>query len=142
MTIQSYKVGPGTLTLGSGPLAVAAQMTKAQVDAAENVTQGENIDVLSGETLEEDSSETYSFTLAASILQDISAGGIVDYSWIHKGEEVAFSYVPNTVEDRKVSGIVKPIPISIGGDVSKSTSAKSDFTWRIIGTPTFGDATP
>jgi hypothetical protein len=138
MTIKSYRVGPGTLTLGSGPLAVAAQMTKCQVDAAENVTTTEDITVLSGEVLSGDEDATYKFTLAASILQDISSGGIVDYSWIHKGEEVAFSYVPNTVEDREVSGTVVPIPITIGGEVK--ARAVSDFTWRIIGDPTFGDA--
>lgn len=140
MPVKSYKLGPGELTLGAAPLDVSAQITNCRVEASENVTTGDDIDLLSGETLRGDESATYRFTLAGSLVQDISANGVVDYTWLHKGEEIPFSFVPSTSEGREVTGVCVPIPLTIGGDVSKSSRPSSDFTWRVIGDPDFGAA--
>ena len=140
MTINSYKVGPGTLTLGSGPLNVSAQVLSCQVVPSETVEEEDDINVLSGEVLEGEDTASIDYVLSGSFLQDLAAAGVVDYTWTNAGDEVAFSYVPNTAVDRAIAGTVRLVPLSIGG--TAKTRATSDFEWAIIGTPTFGDATP
>jgi hypothetical protein len=138
MAIESYKVGPGSLTLGSGPLNVSAQVTAAQVVASENVEEEDDINVLSGEVLEGEDTATIDYVLTGTFLQDLAASGVVDYSWQNAGDEVAFIYIPNTVEDRQVSGTLRLVPLTIGG--TAKTRATADFEWAIIGTPVFAAA--
>lgn len=131
--INAYKVGPGSLKLGAGPLVVSAQMLSCSVVPSEKTKETDPVPVLSGEELPGSSSASLTWRLKGKILQDLAAAGLVDYSWIHAGETIAFVYVPNTVEDRQVSGSVRVVPFIIGGDVSKTDSAQSDFDWAIIG---------
>lgn len=149
MTIQSYTVGPGSLTLGAGPLNVSAQVLSCTVEFSEKTKETDPVPVLSGEELPGSSSASLTAKLKGKVLQDLAAAALVDYSWTHAGETVAFKYVPNTDEDRAVTGFVRVIPFTIGGDVSKTDKAQSDFDWAVIGgigdpdNPlTFGDATP
>lgn len=135
MAIQSYKPGPGTLTLGSGPLDVSAQVTACVVEPAENIESSDAIAVLSGEELPAEDTTSLTFTLKATLLQDLAAAGVVDFSWVNAGDEVAFTFVPNTVVDRQVQGTVRVVPITIGGPVKER--ATSDISWVIIGTPDF-----
>lgn len=134
--IKSDLLGPGTLTLGAGALEVSAQLTSCRVNISENVTEGDAIKVLSGERLEADETVDYSYTLEGNLLQDLAAAGVVDWSWINKGTEQAFTFVPNTARARQVAGVLKPVPISIGGDEVERRMT-SDFTWRIVGEPDF-----
>lgn len=140
MTINSYKVGPGTFTLGSGPLDVSAQVTALQVAASESVESEDDVNVLSGEILEGEDVASLDYTVSGTLLQDLAASAVVDYSWQNAGDEVAFKYVPSTAADRAVAGTLRLVPITIGGTAKQR--ATSDFEWAIIGTPTFGDATP
>lgn len=140
MTIVSYKVGPGTLTLGATPLDVSSQVTACQVVPSESVDEEDDIDVLSGEVLEGEDVATVSYVLSGTFLQSLAASAVVDYSWTNASDEVAFKYVPHTTTDRAVSGTLRLVPLAIGGTAKQR--ATSDFEWAIIGTPTFGDATP
>lgn len=145
MAIKTQYLGPGTLTLGTGPLAVSGQITNCRVEASESVTTGTAIPVLSGEELAASERVDHSFTLAGNLLQDWAAGGVVDWSWINAGTEQSFSFVPSTAAARKVSGTIYPVPITIGGDVTGTAAkpgdpARSDFTWRCKGKPAFGAA--
>lgn len=136
MTVKSYKLGPGTLTLGAAPLDVSGQITNCRVEASENVTTiGDALELLSGETLAAEESAAYRFTLAGSLVQDLAANGVIDYTWLNKGLEVPFTFVPSTAEGREVTGVVVPIPLTIGGDVKSRPT--SDFSWRVIGDPDF-----
>lgn len=135
MTIKSYKLGPGTLTLGSGPLAVEGQLTNCRVTPSESVTSTDAIKVLSGEELAGDDTATYTYALEGTLLQDLDTAGVIDWSWDNKGTEQSFTFTPNTVEAATVSGTLTPVPLAIGGDVASRPT--SDFTWRIKGTPTF-----
>lgn len=147
MTIKTYNLGPGTLTLGAGALAVQGQITNCRVSAAEAVTAGAAIPVLSGEELEASERITFNWTLAGNLLQDLDAGGVIDWSWTNKGTEQPFTFVPSTAEGRSVEGICKPVPITIGGDVTGTAAnpgdpAKADFSWRCKGgvdEPVFGN---
>jgi len=149
MAIESYKVGPGSLTIGAGPLNVSAQVLSCSVVPSEKVKETDPRPVLSGEELSGSSSASLTWRLKGKVLQDLAAAGLVDYSWLNAGDEVDFVYIPNTAEDRAVEGTVRVMPFTIGGDVSKTDPAESDFDWAIIGgigdatNPlTFGDATP
>lgn len=146
MTVNAYKVGPGSLTLGAGPLAVAGQVTECTFTTTEKTKETDPIPVLSGEELAGSSSASTTSRLKGKMLQDLDTGGVVAYSWTNNGETVAFKYVPNTVEDKAVEGFVRMVRFNIGGTVSKTDPASSDFDWAVIEDEdhalTFGDATP
>lgn len=138
MTIYSYKPINGTLSLGSGPLAVAGQVTSCELIPAEKVKETEPIPVLSGEELAGDSSASYSYRLKFSVFQDLRAAGLVAYSYAHEGESVAFTFVPTDEDGQEASiaGNVFVVPVKIGGKVSKTDRATADCDWRVDGTPT------
>lgn len=136
MPIKSYKLGPGTFTIGAGGTAVEAQVTSMRVVPAEEVKTFDAIPVLSGEELPAEEDASVRFTLEGTFLQDMSVAGIVDYTWSNSGAEVPFEYVPNTAEGATVAGVVRIVPLVIGGDEIKGRP-QSDFTWRIIGDPEF-----
>lgn len=138
MTIQSYKLGPGSLTIGSGPLDTSAQATAVTVEWEENVESTDTISVLSGEELTTEDDVTYRAKLTATFLQDeLGASGLVAYTWSNKGTEQPFTFVPNSSLDRQVTGTLRVVPLNIGGDVKARNS--SDVTFSIIGDPVLGD---
>lgn len=141
MTILSHKLGPGTLTLGAVPLDASAQVTAIAVEFEEAVETEDAVDVLSGEQLAEEETASYRAKLTATFLQDdLSAGALVAFTWDNMGANVPFEFVPNTAGDRGVTGVLRVIPLKIGGDVKKRNT--SDWSVRIIGIPELGDATP
>jgi hypothetical protein len=129
MTVQSYKLGPGTLKFGAGLATDAScQVVSCEVVAAENVTTGDDVDLLCGEQLLGDETVTFTWTLNANLVQDIAAAGVVAWSWTNKGTEQGFEFIPNTVSARKVTGTINVVPIRIGGDAKKKNT--SDISWR------------
>lgn len=136
MPIQSYKMGPGLLKLGAaGVLDVSCQVTALTISASENVDETDPVPVLCGEELPGDTTVTYTWAMAGTLLQDLTALGVVDWSWTNKGATMAFLFVPNTVAARKVSGSIRVAPIAIGGEAK--TRPTSDIEWTILGTPVF-----
>lgn len=140
MPIQSYKMGPGTLVLGAGGdlLDVSCQMTNFRIEPAETVTSTDAIPVLCGEDLPAEESATIAARAKGTMLQDLAAAGVCAWTWEHAGEEHPFEFVPNTVAARAVTGVVRVVPIVIGGDVSKTARPTSDLDWSCIGMPDFG----
>lgn len=134
---NSYKLGPGVFTIGVGPLAVQAQLTNLRVEWSENVTSEEDLNLLDGTTLQGDQSATYRATISGNVVQDLAAAGFVAFTWDSKGEEVAFTFVPNNDITREVTGTCVPVPVTIGGDVK--TRPRSDFTFRCVGDPVLGN---
>lgn len=134
MPIKSYKVGPGTLTLGAvgSPVDLTAQVTSCTVKW--NKDQADNVPVLSGEELSGDI--TYTASLAATVLQDLSDDGLVDYTWTNKGDQVPFTFVPSSATGKAISGVLVVDPIDVGGDVK--TRPTSDLEWACVGEPTLG----
>ena len=137
MAIKSYKLGPGTLTLGAGGtlLAVSSQVRSTTIKAAEKVEKSDAIPVLSGEELAGSESTSYEWTITGTFLQDITLAGVVDWSWTNKGTEQAFLFVPSTTLARKATGLLIPAPLDFGGDVDLTKRAESTFTWRVVATP-------
>lgn len=138
MTVNATPLGPGTLTLGSGPLAVSAQLLSCKVVPTENVTTREARKVLSGEELAESSSQTYSASLQGTFLQDlgvVAASSVVSWSWANKGTEQAVTFTPNTADEATVTGTIIPVPLQVGGDEMEA-DLEADFTWRFSEFPT------
>lgn len=143
MAIKTQHLGPGSLTLGTGPLAVSGQITNCRVEWAETVTTGTAIPVLSGEQLAASEKVSHAATLAGTLLQDWAAAGVIDWSYINKGTSQPFVFIPSTAAGRKVTGLCVPIPITIGGEVTgvagnQGDPARADFSWRCKGEPAFG----
>jgi hypothetical protein len=91
--------------------------------------------VLSGGVLAGD--RTYTATLEATVYQDdLTAGGLVDYSWANKGTEVPFTYTPYS-GGRSITGRLIVDPLDVGGDVNKKNTA--DLKWGCIGEPALVD---
>lgn len=137
MTIQSYTMGPGSLTLGAGPLSVEGQVAAFKVEATENVKKTDPQPMLSGEDKLTADKVTLEWTASGKLQQDLAAAGVITYSWTNAGDEVAFTFVPNTAEGRKVTGTLRLVPIAIGGD--SGSDPQSDVKWTIIGTPVLAD---
>lgn len=136
--IKSFKQGPGSLTFNAGAQVASAQVTKCAVEADESVKSTDAVPVLSGEELPAEETASLAWKLTGSVIQDIDAAGLVAFTWDHAGEELSFVFIPNTVEDRQISGVVRIVPLSLGGDVSARNT--SDLSWSIIGTPVLAAA--
>jgi hypothetical protein len=134
MTVLVEKLGPGTLTLGTGPLSVAQQLTSCKLVAAEAVETEDALEVVSGEQIPEETTETYSWTLQGEFLQTLVTAGVVAWSWTNKGTEQAFTFEPNG-GGSSFEGTLKPVPLQVGGDEAKKRMLAS-FTWRVVGDPT------
>jgi hypothetical protein len=134
MPAKTVKLGPGLLSIGETGTLIdfTCQVTAAHVDWS--VDEGDDTQVLCGETVPGE--RTYSSALAGTLYQDLGdAAGIVAYSWAHKGEEVPFTFTPNTVAATQVAGSVILDPLTVGGDTA-GENMTSDFEWKIVGEPT------
>lgn len=140
MALKSFKMGDGTFKLGpAGVQDASCQVTNLRVECSENVASTDAVPVLCGEVLPAEDDVTLTWQISGNVVQDIDAADLVAYTWTNAMEQVEFTFVPNTVAARKVTGIVRLVPLTLGGDVK--TRPRSDFTWQIIGTPVMA-ATP
>jgi hypothetical protein len=137
MPVNSYKMGPGVFTLGAAPLDISCQVAKMIVEATENIETLDAVPMLCGDDLPSEENVSLTWKLTATIQQDLAAAGVVTYTWDMAGQEVPFTFVPNTAAGRQVDGVTRVAPIAVGGDVK--TRPASDIEWSIIGTPTLGD---
>lgn len=131
-TPKSYKLGPGTLTLGETgtPLEIACQITAATLEF--DVDAEDDVPTLCGGVLPGD--ETESGNLTGTLIQDLGVGGIGEYSWTNAGVVVPFTYTPNTELAASFDGSLKMRRMNVGGDVK--TSPTADFEWPLVGIPT------
>lgn len=138
MAIKSYKMGPGSLKVGAGLATDAScQVRACRVNWAETVTEEEDLDVLCGEVLEGEDDATYDASVTFTVIQDIDSGDFVAWTWTNKGTEQLFEFIPSTAEGRKVTGTVRIVPLSVGGDVKARNT--SDATWAFTVDPVLGD---
>lgn len=136
----SHILGPGVFTIGSGPLAVQAQLTNLRIEWSESVTSDDDRDFLDGTSELGVQTASYRATVSGTVQQDdLAAAGFVAWTWTNKGTEQDFTFVPNNDVDRQVSGVCVPVPVTIGGDVKKKNT--SDFTFRCPEDPVL-EATP
>ena len=138
MAVKTITVGPGALTIGSD---LNITNFESQVTAARlvpNVDTEDAINVLSGEQVAGDRSE--SFTLEGSMLQDFGdTDSKTEWLFTHRGEEHPFSFQPNSSKGKKITGTLVVEAIEIGGDAR--TKAQSDFEFQVIGAPVIATVT-
>lgn len=135
--VNSYKMGPGKLIFKIGTaLDVTAQVTACTITPTENVTTTEEVPTLDGGKIAAEDEVTFSYVLAANIVQDLAANALVDWSWIKAGQTATFVFAPNVAANRGVSGSCVVVPLTIGGDVK--SRPQSDLSYRCVGTPIFG----
>lgn len=139
MPTTSLLLDEGIFTIGSGPLAVEAQLTNLRVEWSESVTSDDDVNFLDGSSQLGAQSATYRAVISGNVQQDsLSAAGFIAYTWANKGEEVPFVFQPTDSIAREVTGTCVPVPVTIGGDVKKKN--RSDFTFRCTVDPVLGDA--
>jgi hypothetical protein len=133
--IKSYKVGPGTLTIGEtgAPVDFTAQVTKCVVKWS--VEEDDSLPTLSGEELEGE--DVFTASLQATLIQDLTEAGLIEYTWENKGAQVPFTFVPSSAAARAISGVVKVRPLDVGGEAKKRPT--SDMDWPCVGEPVLGD---
>lgn len=132
MAVNTITVGPGSLTIGASTALVnfSGQVTACRL--VPSVDQGDNIAVLSGESVAGDRTE--SFTLEGTLLQDFgTANGTTEKLFTMRGQTHVFEFTPATAKGKKITGSLVVEAIEIGGDVN--TKPTSDFTFVVVGSP-------
>lgn len=135
MPTKSYVTGPGELVFGApgSEQEFSFQITACSVEP--DVEAEDDVHVLSGGVVAGEETET--FALTGNFLQDISAEGVTTWCWENSGTVQPFVFIPNSEEERQVSGEVKVRKTVIGGDVK--ARATSDFEFVGVGEPVLGD---
>jgi hypothetical protein len=134
MAVKSTKLGPGTLSIGeeATPLDISCQLQNGVV-SWDNDT-GDDITVLCGDVVP--GSRTYTSTFSGTFLQDLAdQEGLVAYSWENKGNQVPFTYTPNTAAKATVTGTLIVDPLDVGSTDDYGSPMTSDFEWDIVGDP-------
>jgi hypothetical protein len=132
------KLGPGSLTIGTVVADMSCRLSKARV--AWSKDKEDDTPVLCGQTIA--GATLYTAELSGTVLSDLGDdGGIVEYTWAHKGEQQPFVFIPNDAAGMQVTGTLIVDPLDVGGDEVKKNMT-SDFAWSIVGDPILGDVPP
>lgn len=143
MAVTESKLKTGKLLLGTAPgVDYACQPTNVRVVPEFN-EEGDTVETLCGDALT--ASTTTTWGLQGTAIQDWDAPAgrpsLVQYSWLHNGETVPFTWNPNQGATA-ITGNVTVRALEVGGDVNSRIT--SDFDWPIAGQPvaTWGASTP
>lgn len=135
MAVNTLTMGPGSLTIGATTDLTNFSGQTTSVRLVPSVDQGDAIQVLSGESVAGDRTE--SFTLEGTLLQDLGATvSTTEWLFTNRGETHVFEFIPSTAKGKKITGSLVVEAIEIGGDTG--TKPTSDFTFTVVGTPTIG----
>lgn len=128
---QSYKMGPGTLVLGEvgSEQDISCQITTARLTPNKN--QEDAVSTLCGDSIPGE--VDYTWSLNATMLQDLTTGGINEWSMTNAGTEQPFTFTPNTTLGASVTGTIVVDPLAIGGDVKSRPTAEVE--WSVVGQP-------
>lgn len=130
MAIKSNKLGAGTLKFGEvgDEEEFASQVTAVKLSPT--INEDDDINVLSGETLDGD--ETEEWTLNGTFLQDYSGlTSLIVWCKENSGVTMPFTFTPTTTAGLTVIGEVKIRPVELGGDVK--TRNTTDFEFKGVG---------
>lgn len=127
---RAQKLGPGELKIGSDELDISCQMTEVKVTW--DVDEDDSVPTLCGGRMPGDTS--YNAKLEGTAYQDLTKGGIIDYTWKNRGEVKTVSFTPTTGK-AKITGSVVIQPIELGGEVGKKNTADIEFSFA--GDPVF-----
>lgn len=118
-------LGPGSLKIGDtgSEHDFSADVTNTALEPSTDTEDPDNF--LDGHS--EGGSQTESWTLTGSVKEDFSMNGLQVWCNQHSGEELPFTFIPNTSGTVQWKGKVTIASIQIGGDV-KSKNA-NDFSF-------------
>lgn len=118
-------LGPGSLKIGDtdSEQDFSADVTNTALEPSTDTEDPDNF--LDGHS--EGGSQTESWTLTGSVKEDFSMEGLQVWCNRHSGEELPFTFIPNTSGTVQWKGKVTIASIQIGGDV-KSKNA-NDFSF-------------
>lgn len=118
-------LGPGSLKIGGvgSEHDFSADVTNTALEPSTDTEDPDNF--LDGHS--EGGSQTESWTLTGSVKEDFSMDGLQVWCNQHSGEELPFTFIPNTSGTVQWKGKVTIASIQIGGDV-KSKNA-NDFSF-------------
>lgn len=122
-------LGPGSLKIGDtdSEQDFSADVTNTALEPSTDTEDPDNF--LDGHS--EGGSQTESWTLTGSVKEDFSMDGLQVWCNQHSGEELPFTFIPNTSGTVQWKGKVTIASIQIGGDV-KSKNA-NDFSFSATG---------
>lgn len=137
MPVQTVTVGPGELTIGAATALMDFSSQCTSCTLTPSVDTGDQLNVLSGESVSGDRTETWA--LSATLLQDFGADdGTTEWLFDHRGEDHPFTYEPNSAKGKTIKGTLTVEAIAIGGDVK--TKPTSDIEFALVGSPTIETA--
>lgn len=129
MPAKVFKLGPGTLTLGTEPLDISCQITDSLLTP--NKDSEDAVTVLCGDVIP--GAVTYAWQLTGTVLTDLSAGGMAEYCFTNRQSVVAFEYTPNTAAAASFAGQLVIDPLDIGGKSGQNMTA--EFEFDLVGDP-------
>jgi hypothetical protein len=128
MPIVEDRLKSGTLTLDALPFATQATNVNLEPKTDE---EGDQLEVLSGDTIEPDDVTTWTLNITA--IQDFDdEAGFVEFCRANAGDVVPFSWRPNAA-GVTYAGDVKIRPVTIGGDVNARLTTGAAFP--LVGDP-------
>lgn len=137
MAVESHTLGPGQLTLGETGTERQFGTAIRSGSVTPTAEEGEELEVLSGDVVADEGSETW--VLEGTVLQSYDLDSLIKWCADHSGEEMPFKYRARSDQPLTASGRCLVRSIRYGGDVK--TRNTSDFSFKLVGKPTFNTTT-
>lgn len=137
---DTFPLGPGELTIGATgtPIDVSCLINNAVIAASKD--QGDSVTKLCGTV--KVPKPTYTYELSGNVDTDIDdPAGLFKLSQDAAGTEQDFSFTPSTDAGTTAAGRLIIDPLDFGGDETGQTMT-SDFTYTIVGEPTYTYGAP
>lgn len=132
---DTYKLGPGELTIGAtaAPVDVSCLVNNATIAMSKD--EGDSVTKLCGTVVP--GAVTYTYALSGNVDLDLTdPAGLFAMSQDHAGEIQDFSFTPSTDAGTSATGQLVIDPLDFGGDETGVTMA-SDFEFSIVGEPVY-----
>lgn len=135
---DTFPLGPGTLEIGvtGTEVDISCLVNNAVISA--DKSQGDSTTKLCGTV--KPGAVSYEYSLAGNMDTDIAeAAGFFALSQSQAGQELAYTFTPNTEAGTVASGVLIVDPLDFGGDTSGETMT-SDFEFSLVGLPNYSYA--
>jgi hypothetical protein len=132
---EAFPLGPGELSIGltGTPIDVSCLINNAIISPEKD--EGDSVTKLCGTVVP--GSVKYTYTLAGNIDLDIAAtSGLWALSQQSPGQQVDFTFTPNTDAGTTATGKLVLDPLPFGGEETTETMA-ADFEFAIVDKPTY-----
>lgn len=132
---EPFPLGPGELIIGltGTPIDVSCLINNAVIAAEKD--EGDSVTKLCGTVVP--GAVTYTYTLGGNVDLDVAEEtGLWALTQEHAGEQVPYTFVPNTDAGTEASGSLVLDPLPFGGEETGETMA-GDFEFTLVGSPTY-----